>query len=240
MPIRAPARRLKRPMVERLTSSMARPAKTIATSTGLAAYHAARTRLYGLVYDLLRRAPNRGAVESARILVNADDRRYGPTRSRTELGGALGRAYSESIEADHARLFGGAVPLVPLRCERPGGAIRGAASGAARLPEWPEWPEWNDRLGEIRVLAGLADRTAWALSRGELEEAARLTELQGRVLHEEAGRCLTELSRALESQGGPFYARIGRALRRLVEDDVRLLGQSSHSSNGTRFGVTPS
>lgn len=178
--------------------------------------HWLRADLYRAFVRLLRRAPSRAELLTLESVLWAYDRAGRFEGARAALAEALLRAELEAVRAEHQGLFAERGPI-DVGCERSfASAVEQAFLAAGnRRP--------RDRMGELEVLAVLAARTADAIEHERLEEAAYLAELQARFLSAHAGVCLETLAAQLERSGQPFYARVGKSLGELVEQDVLML-----------------
>ncbi len=80
------------------------------------------------------------------------------------------------------------------------------------------------RVDELHALAELARLTVTALRKGDLDAAARVSEVQGHYLREHAAPSLAAYAADLEASGAPLHAAVGRALARVIARDVALNG----------------
>jgi len=196
---------------------MRSPARLI-HSDELAAFHAARTGLYQVLFELLRMPPREASLAQLRRSLAEGDARRQPHRAVAELVQALASAPAEQAGAEFAALFGGEAPAVCMRCANAGCRHREEAFAAVAVLGGEE------RVGELRVLGLLAQKTLDALVEGSLPEASILTDVQGRFLARHAGACLGQLVSGLRDGGSSLYSRVGVALGWLLEEDLRLLG----------------
>ncbi|MGC4116510.1 MAG: hypothetical protein QM765_18415 [Myxococcales bacterium] len=196
---------------------MRSPARLIHTDE-LAVFHAARTDLYQLLFELLRMPPREASLaELGRTLAHSTAQRQ-PHQSLTELGHVLSAVDVGRAATDFNALFSGGLPAVSMRCANPGCRHRNEAFAAVEVLRGEE------RVGELRVLGLLAQRTLDALVAGSLPEASILTDVQGRFLARHAGACLGHLVSGLRNGSSPLYSRVGVALGWLLDEDLRLLG----------------
>lgn len=204
-------------------------AEAYSSQRGLSNFHTQRMELYLGVSELLSRPPARLDLERLRMIRGVRRPWRDELRSLQELTGSLRAAEPEVVATEYQKLFRGTPTAVSLRCPLPSSEVRRAAYAAALLPSEDERPV------ELRALAVLADRTARAIASSDLPEAAALCDLQSRFLKSEAAECLGRLGAELEGVGLPFYARIGRALRWQIEDDLHLLGAPTDSVSAPAY-----
>lgn len=184
----------------------------------LTAFHAARTDLYQIFFELLRMPPRDASLSQLRQSLVHSAGRSPPHRSATELLAALSSSDGSRAGREFAALFSGDAPAVSMRCPNPGCRHRSEAFAAATVLGGEE------RVGELRVLGLLAQKTLDALVAGSLPEASILTDVQGRFLGNHAGPCLGRLVSGLRKGGSGLYSHVGVALEWLLEEDLRLLG----------------
>ena len=184
----------------------------------LTAFHAARTDLYQAIFELLRMPPQAALLSELRQGLCESAARQEQHRAAAELEGALSAVEQSRASGDYAQLFCGDAPCVRMRCANPGCRHRTEAFAASSVLCAEE------RVGELRVLGLLAQKTVDALAAGCVPEASILTDVQGRFLGNHAGECLGQLVTGLRAGGSSLYSRVGVALGWLLEEDLKLLG----------------
>ncbi|HEY3448355.1 MAG TPA: hypothetical protein VGK67_18505 [Myxococcales bacterium] len=189
----------------------------------LTVFHAARTDLYQILFELLRMPPREANLAELHRSLTLSAAQRLPHRAIPELQAALS-ADPAKAATEFAALFSGEAPAVTMRCANPGCRHRNEAFAAVAVLRGEE------RVSELRVLGLLAQRTLDALVAGSLPEASILTDVQGRFLGNHAGSCLGHLVTGLRKGASPLYSRVGVALGWLLEEDLRLLGYQEAQS----------
>ena len=183
----------------------------------LATFHAARSSLYRLVFELLRMPPRPSVFDAAkRTLDELSGAHPAVERLRQDIGGFDEQAASR----DYGQLFAAPLPKVAMRCKWPNCGVRDAAFSAA------DTLAGGERVSELHVLAVLAQRAAGAFEEERLLEAAAFSDVQAKLLSFHAGACLADLAKELKAAQTPLYAGIGAALAVLVDEDLQQLGYS--------------
>ena len=186
----------------------------------LTAFHAVRSDLYLASFELLRMPPSDASLANVRCALSGDVPHRRGNGFIAELFEAMATSSPERAAFEYAQVFVAEPPL-QMRCGNAGCRWRGEAFAAVSVLAGEE------RVSELKVLGLLANRTLEALGSGCLPEASILTDVQGRFLGHHAASCLSQLVTSLRKGGPSLYSRVGAALGWLIEEDLRLLGQTS-------------
>jgi hypothetical protein len=197
--------------------TIARPMATRSRAPELSEFHTERMRVYAAASMLLSHPPAPRTLAELRVTFDATLRLAPESRAHRELCAALCAPVSGAASEEFSRLFQAPQAAETLACSAPLSAERHAVYAAALEPSD------GSRSSELRAIAVLADRTAWAVARGEFAEAGSLCDVQARWLHREGHACLEWLQSALDRSDTPFYRRVGLAVRFQIEDDMKHL-----------------
>jgi hypothetical protein len=182
-----------------------------ATSRDLATFHARRAKLYRVIAEMLGAPPTPRALEIIRDLL-AEIREANTVSA--ELSSAVGASVPQENLTGFLEMAGS---TDALSCNDEHAPIRSIAFAATGRRE-------DEHVGsDALVLAALAERSARALKQDDLSEAAALCDLQHRFLTEHAGACLGAVAHRLEETSSPYFAHLGRALEKLVFEDLQQL-----------------
>jgi hypothetical protein len=197
----------------------------------LLACHIDRARQYRLTGQLLSAPPiDDATLASLRSLLLNHTSRIGEDRSLRQLRAALENGWTSDIEQEFAALFAPQESSVDLRCDAPDSWVLALACRTV------DKPPSDLRTTELATLAALADRTAWAIAAAEAPLLGSMLDIQRRLIAQHSDRCLGRLARSLEFSRGPFYGRVGLALRLRLEDDTRLLmPEDSHDDHAMQI-----
>lgn len=170
-----------------------------------------RGRLYEALALLLRYRPTDAVFARVRDLVGG----IGGGPAAEDLRTAASGAGLARVRREFAQLFDGPRPGVGTVCAAASSAARVVALGVANVAG-------ADHGAELQALSTLARRIARAVHNADEIDAARLAGYRARLLRDHALHCLGAFADDLaRQQRCHFYARVGRALRRLLDDDGR-------------------
>ena len=186
----------------------------LSSARNLECYHASRARCYRAFAILVSRSPGAGKLATARALLGS--LRASTGSHERELLGILAELGPKDAEVDEP-------DSISAACARPQSAARRRACAAADVS-----PE-ADRVAEILLLGELAERTAHALGAADMVGAAAASDLTADLLREHSGACLCSFARELEASRQQLLARVGRALRRQLEEDLLMLDAGADS-----------
>lgn len=180
----------------------------------LSSLHQGRATLYQALFELLRMPPRAEMLSAVAAML---DSQAAGLCCVPELSAALRGADLETARAEFGQLFASAKPLVAMRCKRPNCGVRDSAFTAA------DTLSGSERVSELHVISVLAERAAQAFSAGKLPVAAAFSDAQAQLLSFHAGACLADLAEEIESGSAKLYATVGKVLRCLIAQDMKLL-----------------
>lgn len=195
-------------------------------SDTLQTYHLERALMYGCVADLLSPAGDPLALKRTVDRLQKLRKKPSDHDARRALEEAALLLGPEAVAVERESLLAGRLGPVGLQCHQQGASAADHPAGAASLAE------------ELRSLEGLARGCAESLEKGDLPRASELWDAQTVALRDGSLSCLERLARQLQATCSPFYGRVGRALKSLLESDAALAPQT-HGLRGGAGGPFP-